>query len=223
VNPNGIVHVTELLSFSFEGTYSEVYRQVYPPLNGEIRNFAILCLRGQCDGMVENIAGGFKLVGTLPKPTPSEIIFIVSYDYYRGLKIHDDISELHFKLWGDEWDRPLEKLEATIELPNGSDLNTGYWLHPKSFTLKDQMAGDKIIIETGIIPSNSWYEIRVAFPRLENPDPTYVSIEEGKGLEQILEIESSYDNSQMEIYNLFKSKWVFLVFIALLYLLLLFF
>jgi uncharacterized membrane protein len=176
VNPNGIVHVTELLTFSFEGTYNEVYRQIYPPPDGEIRNFAILCLGEPCEGRVENIVGGFKLVGILPKSTPSEIILVVSYDYYRGLKIYDDISELHFKLWGDEWAKPLEMLEATIELPSGSALNTEYWLHPKNFTKKGHMNGDKIIVETGMIPSNSWYEIRVAFPRIVNPDPTYVSL-----------------------------------------------
>jgi uncharacterized membrane protein len=80
------------------------------------------------------------------------------------------------------------------------------------------MNGDKIIVETGMIPSNSWYEIRVAFPRIVNPDPTYVSIHEGEGLEQILEIESAYADKKTDAYNLFKSKWIFLVFIVLLYL-----
>ncbi|MEE8358893.1 MAG: DUF2207 domain-containing protein [Candidatus Hydrothermarchaeales archaeon] len=215
IDSNGIVHVTESITYTFSGTYKEVFRQIYPPPGGSIRNIKIECLGQPCESRVDTINGGYELVAELPQPTPAGIIFVVSYDYYKGLKVYDDISELHYKLWGEEWEKPLEEMEAIIYLPKGAGSELSYWLHPESFANYEKTDGDTIILKTDRIPSNTWYEIRVAFPRLENPNPQYVSIQSGSGLEKILEIEKAYKRQQGTANNLYILIWLLaLIFLA---------
>src|SRR3990172_2293155 len=130
VRPDGTVQVTESISYFFSGTYREVYRQVFPPPGGSIQNIKITCLDKPCGQRVDRISGGYELVGVLPQPTPERITFVVSYDYHGGLKVYSDVSELHYKLWGEEWETPLEKMTAVIHLPSGKASDVRYWLHP---------------------------------------------------------------------------------------------
>ncbi|MFQ5888228.1 MAG: DUF2207 domain-containing protein, partial [Candidatus Hydrothermarchaeales archaeon] len=117
-------------------------------------------------------------------------------------------SELHYKLWGEDWEKSLQQMEAKIYLPQGTGLEASYWLHPEAFTRREQIEGDIITVETARIPSNTWYEIRVAFPRLENPDSKYVSVQKGSGLEKILEIEKAYKRKQGIANNLYILIWL---------------
>jgi uncharacterized membrane protein len=156
---------------------------------------------------VDRVSGGYELVGVLPKPTPQKITFIVSYDYYGGLKVYDDVSELHFKLWGDEWEKPLGALMAEINLPPGSSSETQHWLHPDAFTKDAHIDGDTLRIQTGSIPSRTWYEIRVVFPRIDDPDPSKVSIQSGPGLERILEVEKKFADKRSIADKIYIGVW----------------
>ncbi|MFV2041110.1 MAG: DUF2207 domain-containing protein, partial [Candidatus Hydrothermarchaeales archaeon] len=161
-----------------------------------------------CQSRVDRISGGYEIVGVLPSPTPDRITFVVSYDYYRGLKVYDDISELQYKLWGDEWEKSLSKLAVTVELPGGSEGEITYWLHPDSYTKTTSTTGNTITVETGVVPSYTWYEIRAVFPRLESPDPGRVRILNQEGLSEILRVESDYAKKQGKAANLYKLFWL---------------
>lgn len=115
VDSDGVVRVTESITYSFSGTYREVFRQVYLPSGVSIEVQQISCSPVPCQSRVDNIPDGYELVGVLPKPTPPRITFTMSYNYTKGLKVYDDVSELHYKLWGgsmgkttrvDEGDNP---------------------------------------------------------------------------------------------------------------------
>ena len=212
---DGLVHVTESIDYSFTGTYREVFRRVYPPPEGSIQNIKIRCTPLPCESRVDTVTGGYELVGVLPTPTPEAITFIVSYDYLRGLKVYDDISELHYKIWGDEWDKALSKLTISVELPTDDGGQVRYWLHPGSFTKTSSLDGSRIFVETKSIPSHNWYEIRAVFPRLNNPDSGKVTVINRDGMQEILEVENNYIKKQARAENLYKVVWL-LVFLALL-------
>lgn len=204
VGPDGITHVEETITYSFDGTFREVYRTVYPPPGGSVENMSGYCTGGQCDFRVVPVSGGYELVGSLPQPTPGQISFVVSYDYYRGVKVYNDVSELHYQLWGDEWDKSLNGFTASITLPAsyGED-NIQYWIRPDQYTTGTYVEADAagnmttIIAEAGEIPSGSWYEIRVVFPRIDSPDPALVSLQNQDGLEEILATERAYERKAM--------------------------
>jgi uncharacterized membrane protein len=208
VKSDGVVHVSESITYSFSGTFREVFRQIAPPPGGSIENMNVRCETQSCEGRIDKIAEGYELVGVLPRPTPDEITIIMEYDYYGGLKVYSDISELHYKLWGESWEKDLAEMEAIIHLPHGAGSTTQYWLHPPAFTVSHQLDGNMIKVKTSSIPANNWYEIRTVFPRIENPNPTKVAIQSGPGLEKILEIEESYGRDQSRAETLYKLIWL---------------
>jgi uncharacterized membrane protein len=208
VDGGGALHVTESIDYSFEGTFQEVYRRVYRPPWGDIRHIEIACSPIPCEGRVDRISRGYDLVGVLPQPTPKDITFTISYDYYRGVKVYDDATELHYKLWGEEWDKPLGNLRATIHLPSGLGDDARFWLHPPELTRSARREGDSIVVEAGRIPSNSLYEIRVVFPRLENPGPFAATINQGPGLEKILKVERDYQRKRDRLGVIYVFTWL---------------
>lgn len=203
VSPEGIVHVQESLTYRFDGTFFEVYRQVYPPPRGSIENIQGYCEGASCDFYVTEIYGGYELVGRLPSPTPEQVTFVTSYNYYGGLKVYNDVSELHYKFWGDEWEKPLNGLSATVTIltANGSDIT--YWIHPNDYTKTATINGNTITLQADEIPANSWYEVRAIFPRLTSPDSRYVGIYDQNAKFQIFKIESQYALKQKALYLLF--------------------
>lgn len=209
VDSQGITHVEESISYSFDGTYHEVFRQVYPPVEGSIENIQGYCEEYECGFEVVPIAGGYELIGKLPQPTPDKITFVISYDYYRGVKVYNDISELHFKLWGDEWEKPLNGLTAAITLPVENGNNVEYWLHPDDYTKNSFITGNVITVNVDHIPSYSWYEIRAVFPRLQSADPRFVSIQDEDAMEKILAIEKEYEEKQKTINYLYRLSILF--------------
>lgn len=204
VGPDGITHVEETITYSFDGTFREVYRTVYPPPGGSVEKMSGYCTEGQCEFRVVPVSGGYELVGSLPQPTPRQVTFVVSYDYYRGVKVYNDVSELHYQLWGDEWDKSLNGFTAHIVLPAAYEgENILYWIRPDQYTTRAYIeAGEAgnttaIIAEADEIPSGSWYEIRAVFPRIASPDPALVSMQDQDGLEEILAVERAYERKAM--------------------------
>lgn len=195
VTADGIVHVNEIITYNFDGTYREVYRNIYPPIGGSIQNITGSCNDGKCKFEVRMIPGGYELVGVLPDPTPSEITFNTTYDYYGGLKVYNDVTELHYKILGDQWDKNVNDFTATVTLPaQQSDIT--YWLHPARYTTSSNLSDNKIHIFAESIPSNSWYEIRTIFPRLNTTNPKYVQIYNYDALAKIKDIEKDITNKQ---------------------------
>jgi uncharacterized membrane protein len=216
VKPDGVVHVSESITYIFSGTFREVFRQIAPPPGGSIENMVVTCEPQSCEGRIDKIAEGYEMVGVLPRPTPEGITFIMEYDYYGGLKVYDDTSELHYKLWGEAWEKDLNSMVAVIHLPDEAGLTAQYWLHPPAFTETHHLDGNVIKIETRTIPSNSWYEIRAVFPRIESPNPEKVAIQSGPGLERIMEIEERYGRDQSRADNLYRLIWLLAaVFVAI--------
>ncbi len=203
VFPEGIVHVQESLTYHFDGTFFEVYRQVYPPQGGSIENLQGYLEGFSSDHYVTEVHGGYELVCALPTPTPDQVTFITSYDYYGGLKVYNDVSELHYKLWGDEWEKPLHGLSATITIVPASGSDITYWIHPNDYTKTATINRNKITVQTDEIPANSWYEIRAIFPRLTSPDSRYVTLYDQNAKLQIFRIESQYALKSKVLYVIF--------------------
>ncbi len=185
-----------------------MFRQVYPPEGGSIEVLGIACTPQPCESRVDVIPGGYELVGVLPRPMPERISFVISYDYKRGVKVYNDVSELHYKIWGEEWDKPLKDLTVTIRMPVDVDSNVLHWFHPQSFVKDEKIIGNSIAIETYGVPSHNWFETRVAYPRIPSPDPSLVRIINEPGLEKIKKIEQGYLNKQKRANVLFIFVWV---------------
>jgi uncharacterized membrane protein len=209
VNPGGIVHVEESISYTFEGHYNRVFRKLIVEPGQSIQNIKGHCSDEACEFSVNPTSEGYELVGSLPETTPEKLVFYISYDFYGAVKVHKDISELHYKLWGDEWDKPLGSLKGKITLPVKNESELQYWIHPTGYTKDVSVENNVINLETKEIPSNQWYEIRVAFPRIASPNSSLVQIDNEEGLAQIKSIEAEYIVKGTILENVFYLTFVF--------------
>lgn len=192
IDPTGLVHVEESISYTFDGDYSEVYRVLEVSPGESIQNIQGYCSDEACTFRVEQTSEGYELIGRLPAPTPEKMTFFVSYDHYGAVKVHNDVSEFHYKLWGEEWEKPLGSLEGNITFPVESESELQYWIHPTGYTQIANVEKNVLNIKTDEIPSYQWYEVRVVFPRIESPNSSFVQVDNADGLEEILAIENEY-------------------------------
>ncbi|WP_410507044.1 DUF2207 domain-containing protein [Methanosarcina hadiensis] len=192
IDPAGLVHVEESISYTFDGDYREVFRVLEVSPGESIRNIQGYCSGEACAFRVVETPEGYELIGELPAPAPEKVTFFISYDHYGAVKVHNDVSEFHYKLWGEEWEKPLGLLTGNITLPVESESELQYWIHPAGYTQFANVEKNVLNLRTEEIPSNQWYEIRVVFPRIESPNSSVVQIDNSDGLEKILAIENEY-------------------------------
>jgi len=193
ISPNGMVHVEESISYTFEGNYNEVFRILEVSPGESIQNIQGYCSDEACTFRVEPTSEGYELIGGLPTPTPEKVTFFISYDHYGAVKVHSDVSEFHYKLWGEEWEKPLGSLKGSITLPVNNESELQYWIHPTGYTREVNVEQNILSIRTDEIPSYQWYEIRVVFPRIESPNASLVQIDNAEGLKEIKSIENEYE------------------------------
>ncbi|MGB9928612.1 MAG: DUF2207 domain-containing protein [Methanosarcina sp.] len=205
IDPNGIVHVQEAISYTFDGNYNEVFRKLNVPPGESIHNITGYCSDNTCKFSVNKIPDGYELIGSLPTPTPEKVTFFISYDHYGAVKVHRDISEFHYKLWGDEWDKPLGNLKGSIALPVENESSIQYWIHPTSYTEQVNTENNVLKISTYEIPAYQWYEVRVVFPRIDSPNPNFVQIDNAEGLKEILTIENEYQQRGSILKNIYNA------------------
>lgn len=213
IDPSGIVHVEESISYVFEGNFNEVFRKLNVAPGESIKNIKGYCSDNACKLSVNPTSEGYELVGSLPNPTPEKVTFFISYDHYGAVKVHKDISEFHYKLWGEEWEKPLGSLSGSITLSVKNESEIQYWIHPTGYTQEENVEHNVINIRTKEIPSNQWYEIRVVFPRITSPNSSLVRVDDEEGLEKIKSIENEYETKGSilkSIYNL-TLLFVFLI------------
>jgi uncharacterized membrane protein len=203
INPSGIVHVEESISYKFEGHYNEVFRKLEMLPGESIQNIKERCSDKECNFSINPTSEGYDLVGSLPNPTPEKVTFFISYDHYGAVKVHKDISEFHYKLWGAEWDKSLRSLKGSIEFPVKNESELQYWIHPTGYTQEVNVEHNVINLSTTEIPANQWYEIRVTFPRIASPNSSLVQIDDKEGLEQIKSIETEYGNKGSILKNIY--------------------
>jgi uncharacterized membrane protein len=212
ISPSGLVHVEESLSYTFEGTYFEVFRDLKVASGESIQNIQGYCSDKACTFSVRPTGDGYELVGGLPSPTPEKVTFFISYDYYGAVKVHSDVSEFHYKLWGEEWEKPLGSLKGSITLPVEDENDVQYWIHPTGYTQTADLEQNVLNIKTTEIPSYQWYEVRVVFPRIESPNSSIVQIDNEAGLEKIKAIEKEYETKGLILKGLYNLVIVFAVF-----------
>jgi len=181
-------------------------------LPGEsILNISGHCSDKACNFSIYPTSESYDLVASIPNPTPEKITFFISYDHYGVVKVHKDISEFHYKLWGDEWDKPLGSLKGSITLPVQNESEIQYWVHPTGYTQAANVEDNVLNLRTTEIPSNQWYEIRVAFPRIASPNPGLVKIDDEEGLTQIKSIENEYETQGSILKNIYYFTIAFAV------------
>ena len=145
VRPDGVLDVTERITYRFEGPFTGAFREI-PMRPGELlaqpyveegtRLYhpgasAELGSSGAPDSYgIARTGKGVRIVWHFSAQDEERTFTLGSR--LAGLAIaYDDVVDVNLKVWGDEWKQPLGQLTAALRLP-GNSTSTAYrvWGHP---------------------------------------------------------------------------------------------
>lgn len=219
VQENGNLKVKETLHYSFSGTYNGVYRDI-PLKNGQkIENLKISTSGAYSDYQVTNKSDMTSLKIFLysdsQKTTPitnKDVVVTIEYDMVNVIKIYNDIAELQFKVWGEDWDVDVGELSTNVHLKSPEGVK--YWLNPPYYVLSDVWEGSVLKIVTQSISPGNFFEVRLAIPKDQFTNPVLAQQVNQDGLVQMEKIQQDYQN-QINLYNTLYSLLAVLMILSI--------
>jgi uncharacterized membrane protein len=95
------------------------------------------------------------------------------------------VVDLYWQAWGDEWQEPLDSLQATMVLPGdaakGGDVKV--FGHPASLSGETSLGPDQVspTLVASDVPAGQFVEMRVVFPRELLSSTAGTRVEQGMG------------------------------------------
>lgn len=123
------------------------------------------------------------------------------------------VSELGYKLLGEEWEKPLKSFKGNITLPVKKESEIRYWTHQVAYTQEVNIENSAINLRAGEIPHTQWYEVRAVFPGITSSGFGFVKVDEARGLGKIVEIENAYQQKNMILNSLYRKTFLFALFV----------
>jgi uncharacterized membrane protein len=135
VEDDGTLHVKEVIHYHFIGTFYGVYRDIPLQSYQNIQNIQVNVSGAYYnyttqDNNSEKIIKVF-LYSDPGKTTPihdTDIDITYNYDMLHVVKFYNDVAELQYKLWGEEWNVPVSHVNAIIHLKSNNGVK--YWINP---------------------------------------------------------------------------------------------
>jgi hypothetical protein len=159
VQPDGSVLVTENITYDFAGSFEGGYREI--PLKDEMRVEDV----SVSEGGMEYAPGASTRLGSSGaqgtygsadlgyaylivwhyRAKDEQRTFTLRYRLEDLAVAHDDVVDLYWQPWGDEWQEPLGSLEATMVLPgDASKGEVKVFGHPASVSGETSLGPDKV-------------------------------------------------------------------------------
>ncbi len=215
--PDGALLVTEHLRFNFDGSFEGAYRDV-PLAHGEkIRDVVV------SEGGHDYKPGGNTILGSSDRPGvygweytdtgfrivwhyragDEERTFDVSYKVINGAVAYDDVIDIGWNVWGDQWDFDLPQLHASFTNPNLDPANNDYrvWGSPRDVEGTTTRGDGTASLEASDVSDHTGVEFRVTVPRDPNQDTTFMRVVNGDGLPSILAEEKAEDEDFNSFWN----------------------
>jgi uncharacterized membrane protein len=208
VEPDGSVLVTEDITYLFSGSFEGGYREIplkdgmsvtdvsvseggkeyAPGASAELGSSGVPGTYGTA-----NLGDAYRIVWHY-RASYEERTFTVRYRLEDLAVAHDDVVDLYWQAWGDEWQEPLGSLEATVVLPG--DPKKGevkVFGHPASVSGKTSLGPDKVspTLIASDVPASQFVEMRVVFPRKLLTSTGGAMVEPGDRLKEIMDQEAA--------------------------------
>lgn len=219
VQENGNLKVKETLHYSFSGTYNGVYRDIPLKTGERIENLKISTSGAYSDYQVTNKSDMTSLkiflYSNSQKTTPitnKDVVVTIEYDMVNVIKIYNDIAELQFKVWGEDWEVDVGELSTNVHLKSQEGVK--YWLNPPYYVLSDVWEGSVLKILTQSISSGNFFEVRLAIPKDQFTNPVLARQVNQDGLAQMEKIQQDYQN-QINFYNTLYSLLAILMLLSI--------
>ena len=209
VEEDGALLITEHLIYDFDGSFTGAYRDI-PLRSGESFEFVSVS-----DENTEFVPGGCAVLGCSSpagtygldlQPWNARVVwhhassdeqrtFQLVYRLRGVTRVYDDVADVQYKVWGDQWSVGADQVTANVVLPDGAvGQDILVFGHPYGVegetSLGDDGASPDLIASD--VPPYQFVEIRVVMPSVLLPDTSGATSMEGDGLEAILAEEGEY-------------------------------
>ncbi|MDR2944475.1 MAG: DUF2207 domain-containing protein [Methanosarcinales archaeon] len=208
IDENGVTHVTNKLYYDFETSPEDQYQEVYYVII-QSENTSIQNISGYLEDYENSSFNsyknsyGYEVTANLPQPNPEKAVFVISYEYNGGINVYNDITEFNYILRSNRWSEAADVFEANITINGVLDQTVSgsspylIFTHPNLNITNMSTAGTntrtiRAAVLEQYVPAYSWMEVRILYPRMENPDSSHVTIINKNGLDGILDEEEEY-------------------------------
>jgi uncharacterized membrane protein len=214
--------VGERLTVDYDGSYNATYRDI-PLTGGETIDPNSISVR---EGDTAYRPGGCTTYGCIdargkfgvtsipdqngvrivwhPVASDEQRTFTVTYrvDARAHVRAYDDVIDVYWKVWGDQWDFSLDHLTANLKDPALDPANSLYrvWGHPRDVEGKTVRGPGEATLEASNVPAHQFVELRVTIPRTKGQDVSAAGVHSGNGLPAILKEEQGLTDD-------FNSPW----------------
>lgn len=209
VEENGTLLVTERLTYDFDGSFEGAYRDI--PLRGDV-DFEFVSI-GDEQGSYDS--GGCAWIGCSSPAgtfgisrmsglarviwhhvsTDETRTFELVYRMTQVVTVYDDVADLLFKVWGEEWAVRADVVTAEVILPTGaSEGEVLVYGHPYGVDGETSLGQDGVSpnLEAHGVSPNTFVEIRVVFPPNLLTSSEGVTVVAGAGQDIILGEEETF-------------------------------
>ncbi|WP_409200828.1 DUF2207 domain-containing protein [Methanobrevibacter sp. DSM 116169] len=200
IKENGILHVKESLSYSFIGEFNGAYREISLKNGESVQNLNISTEGAYSRHEVVNEDGYYKIKIYLfedeamtQKIANKDVIVNIEYDYINSLKIYNDVGELHYKIWGEEWDVGVGEIHSEINFKSKDGVK--YWINPYDNYASGNWSGNTLIIDSGYVSPGNYLEVRSTIPLSQFQNPIYANQINKDGLAEIEKVQEDYKNA----------------------------
>ena len=219
VRPDASLRVTETLTFDFSGDFSGAYRDIPLAEGVRARNVSVSEAGRLYQPGGNTVLGSYDRPGTFGAeqlrltaedggPTAGfrvvwhysaedeERTFEVGYDVEGAATAHEDVVDVPWVVWGDQWDFWLDDLDAEIVLADGDAEPVEAWLRPRKLGTDPDLAPGSASVEVERLPAGEQAVLRAAFPREAFESVSGASAGSGDGLEAVRADEEKVDDDE---------------------------
>lgn len=228
---DGSLLVVEHLTFDYDGSFQGSYRDI------ELRHGELITNVSLSQGGETYKPGGNTALGSNDRPgvfgvedlgdvvrvvwhyraTDEQRTYDLAYRVTGAAVAYDDVIDVGWAVWGDEWDFDLAHLSASFTNPALDPANSAYrvWGHPRSVEGETVRSEGVTTLEASDVPSGTAVEIRVTVPRQPGQDVSGARRGEGDGLPGILAdeqaIDENYNSTWNRIRRFIEDNWLLLI------------
>ena len=203
VQDNGLLNVAEEIDYHFDSSANGVYSDIRLKEGQSVENLQVyvdgayyrydIIPQGNTERVKIYL---FRDAAKTKKITSgTDVKVYLQYDMPKVVRVYNDVGEIQFKVWGEEWDEDLDYLYATISFPDNKKLE--YWINPPSSDAQSYWEDNILYISSDGVSSGKYVEARAIIPLSEfSSDAPYAQHINKNAKDEIEKIQKDAENEQ---------------------------
>jgi uncharacterized membrane protein YgcG len=154
---NGLVEVTETFTYSFDGEFNGITRELIPKKGASITN-----LKASENGKSLRVEKDSQLYKIYRKGSDETIKIKLTYFIKNGVDVYTDMAEFYWPFFDERNEATYENLKITVHPPKATK-NVIAFGYDEAFQTEKVGADGTVVFDLGEVPFGENGDIRVAF------------------------------------------------------------